>query len=58
MDAVSLGFYALICGAPNVVGPFMGGIISRFSIGIVVGLAAAWVRPLLKTALEFGYQAA
>lgn len=55
MDAVSLGFYALICGALNVVGPFMGGIISRFSIGVGVGLAAAWALPPLKTALGFGY---
>jgi hypothetical protein len=55
MDTISLGFYALVCGALNVVGPFMGGFISRFSIGVVVGLVAAWALPLLKTAVGFGY---
>jgi hypothetical protein len=49
MDPISLGFYALICGVLNVVGPFMGGIVSRFSIGVVVGLAAAWALPLLRS---------
>ena len=55
MDAISLGFYALVCGALNIVGPFMGGFISRFSIGIVVGLVAAWALPVLKTAFGSGY---
>jgi hypothetical protein len=53
MDPINLGFYAVICGTLNVAGPFMGGIVSRFGIGAVVGLAAAWALPMLRGAVGY-----
>jgi hypothetical protein len=55
MDPVSIGFYAVICGALSAAGPALGGLIKRISAGIVVGAAASWLLPILKTALGSGY---
>lgn len=55
MDPISLGFYAVICGVLSAAGPAMGGFMMRFGIGVVIGAGAAWVLPLLKTALGSGY---
>lgn len=55
MDAVSIGFYAVICGALSAAGPALGGLIKRISAGMLVGAAAAWLLPMLKVALGSGY---
>lgn len=55
MDPISVGFYAVVCGALSAAGPALGGLVKRISIGIAVGAGAAWVLPMLKAALGTGY---
>jgi hypothetical protein len=53
MDPINLGFYALICGTLSAAGPRMGGFISRFGIGVIVGAIAAWGLPLLRGTIGY-----
>ncbi len=55
MDPVSIGFYAVICGALSAAGPALGGWLRRISIGVLVGASAAWALPMLKAAMGSGY---
>lgn len=55
MDPISIGFYAMICGTLSAAGPILGGVIRRIMIGILVGAGAAWLLPILKTAMGSGY---
>lgn len=48
MDALSLLYYGLICGALGWAGPRLGKPAIRFGIGVLVGLVAAGVLPALK----------
>jgi len=48
MDPITLGFYAVVCGALSVVAPSFPRLPVRLGIGAVVGLAAASVLPMLK----------
>lgn len=48
MDAISLGFYALVCGALSVAAPNLGGLPARLAVGAVVGLVAASLLPILR----------
>lgn len=55
MDPVSIGFYAIICGALSAAGPALGGLIRRISAGVMVGAAASWLLPIIKASLGAGY---
>ncbi len=48
MDAISLAFYATVCGILGVAAPSLGGGVVRLAIGAVVGVAAAALLPLLR----------
>jgi hypothetical protein len=48
MDPVSLGFYAAVCGALTAAGPWMGGLLARFGIGVIVGLIASLLLPAVQ----------
>jgi hypothetical protein len=48
MDPVNLVFYAAVCGALAAYAPTAGRRSARFLLGVVVGLIAAALLPLLK----------
>jgi hypothetical protein len=48
MDPVSLGFYAAVCGALSAAGPWLGNLVVRFGVGLLVGLVAALVLPAVR----------
>jgi hypothetical protein len=47
-DPINLLFYAAVCGSLAVYAPTAGGRFARFVLGVVVGLIAATLLPLLK----------
>ena len=55
MDPIALTFYAVICGLLSAVAPSLGGRLPRLAIGAVVGVIAAAVLPMVRTALAGGY---
>ena len=55
MDMVSLGFYAVVCGTLSVAAPAFGNVPIRFGVGVLVGIAAAWGLPLIKSGLGLTY---
>ncbi|KNG94504.1 hypothetical protein ATO11_03535 [Pseudaestuariivita atlantica] len=50
MDTTALVFYALICGGLSLAGPRLGAPFLRFGIGAAVGIAAAAILPLVRSA--------
>ncbi len=48
MDAVSLAFYATVCGLLGLAGPWLGRAVVRLAIGAVVGLIAVAALPALR----------
>ncbi|WP_421701931.1 hypothetical protein [Aliiroseovarius sp.] len=51
MDPVALGFYAVICGLLSLAAPSLGRPFLRLGIGALVGIIAAAVLPMLKSAM-------
>ena len=51
MDPISLAFYAIVCGILSLIAPNLGGMAPRLAIGAAVGIAAAAILPLIRTAL-------
>ena len=51
MDTLTLGYYALICGALSVAAPRWRAPGLRFIVGVLVGVAAAGLLPQLRRAL-------
>jgi len=51
MDAFVLLFYAVICGALSWVAPNLGSSVMRLGVGAGVGIAAAAVLPIVRSAL-------
>ncbi len=51
MDVTALVFYGLVCGGLGWAGPRLGAPMVRFGIGVVVGIIAASVLPLLRAAI-------
>ncbi len=49
MDPVTLGFYAVVCGALGVISPGLGTMGVRLIIGAVVGIVAAVSLPYIRT---------
>jgi hypothetical protein len=45
MDPISLGYYAAVCAALGVAGPWLGSLIVRLIIGALVGIGAAALLP-------------
>jgi len=50
MDPIALAYYAIVCGALSCCAPLIGGILARLAIGVVVGLVAAALLPMLRAA--------
>ena len=48
MEPISLVFYAAVCGVLSTLAPSLGGLIPRFAVGAVVGIAAAALLPVLR----------
>jgi hypothetical protein len=48
MDPVNLAFYGLVCGTLAAFAPSAGGRSTRAVIGVVVGIIASTLLPLLK----------
>jgi len=48
MDPITLGFYAVVCGALSAVAPNFPRLPIRLGIGAVVGLIAASALPMVK----------
>ncbi|KMK68707.1 hypothetical protein [Puniceibacterium sp. IMCC21224] len=48
MDPIALVFYALVCGGLGWAGPRLGRAPVRFAIGVIVGIFAVTVLPLLR----------
>lgn len=48
MDPITLGFYALVCGALSAFAPASLKPLLRFGIGAVVGIVAATILPMLR----------
>lgn len=51
MDILPLLFYGLICGLLAYFSPVFGGRITRFGVGVLVGLVAAGILPLVRSFL-------
>lgn len=51
MDIVALAFYALVCGALSIAAPQFGSPSKRMAVGAVVGIVAAAVLPIIRTAI-------
>lgn len=51
MDPVALVFYALVCGILSLASPRLGTPFLRMAIGAAVGIAAAFLLPVLKDAV-------
>lgn len=51
MDVTALVFYALICAILSLASPGLGRPATRIAIGAVVGIVAAAILPILRTAL-------
>ncbi|MEM1077918.1 MAG: hypothetical protein AAGI09_05260 [Pseudomonadota bacterium] len=54
MDPVALVFYAAICAVLSLFAPQLGGRVTRLAVGAGVGVLAAAVLPLLRTAVLGG----
>jgi hypothetical protein len=54
MDPVTLGYYALVCGALGVTAPRWRTPALRFLVGILVGLVAAALLPQIRQMLAGG----
>ena len=48
MDPLTLAFYGLVCGTLGWAGPRLGRPPVRFAIGLVVGLVAATILPMIR----------
>ena len=51
MDPVNLAFYGLVCGTLAAFSPSLGSRATRVVVGVIVGLIASTLLPLLKGAL-------
>ncbi len=51
MDPITILYYATVCGALAAFGGRAGGFLQRLGLGVVVGLAASAVLPILRTVL-------
>ncbi|MCU0908087.1 MAG: hypothetical protein MUF73_11695 [Rhodobacteraceae bacterium] len=51
MDPVTILYYAAVCGALAAFAARAGGFLPRVALGVIVGLAAAAVLPILRTVL-------
>ena len=51
MDIVALAFYALVCGVLSIAAPQIGSPAKRMVIGAGVGIIAAAVLPVIRSAL-------
>lgn len=51
MDITALIFYALVCALLSMASPRLGTPVKRLAIGAVVGIAAAALLPVIRTAL-------
>jgi hypothetical protein len=49
IDPINLLFYAAVCGGLAAYAPSASGRSARFALGVVVGLIAATLLPLLKS---------
>ncbi|MCS6626162.1 hypothetical protein N0B44_24900 [Roseibacterium beibuensis] len=54
MDVTALVFYAAICGLLSLASPRLGRPFIRLAVGAVVGIAAATLLPILRTAFGLG----
>ena len=54
MDIVTLTYYAAICGLLSFAAPYLGNRLVRLAIGVTVGVVAAALLPMARTALA-GY---
>ncbi len=51
MDVLGLVFYGAVCGLLSWAGPVLGAPIVRLGVGVAVGIAAAGILPIIRTAL-------
>lgn len=48
MDPVNLAFYGLVCGTLAAFAPSLGSRVARAVLGVIVGLIAAGLLPMLR----------
>lgn len=53
MDPITLGYYAAICGTLSLASPWLGSMIVRLVIGVIVGLGAAAALPQVHAAITY-----
>lgn len=51
MDVVTIAYYATVCGVLSLAGPRMSRAPVRFAVGIGIGVAAALLLPVIRSAL-------
>jgi hypothetical protein len=51
MDVTALVFYALVCGGLGWAGPRLGAPLMRFGVGVIVGIVAVTLLPMIRTLL-------
>ncbi len=51
MEPITAGFYGIICGALAALAPHLGRVWVRLISGAIVGVAASWALPMVRSSL-------